>query len=103
MDSTARLWGRRVVSASISENAAFAVTDAGQLFVWGGKRRWWASKAGGSDDVPTADASGDATEQALMRVSESLRNQDADRAEAEGRKECVTLAVRESADTFPAV
>ncbi len=40
--STAVLWGRRVTQAALSSASAIALTDLGELFVWGGShKKWW--------------------------------------------------------------
>ncbi|CAM9760364.1 unnamed protein product, partial [Phaeothamnion confervicola] len=39
--ATAGLWGRRVVQVAVSAGAAFALSDLGELWAWGGKDHWW--------------------------------------------------------------
>ncbi len=39
--NTCALWGHRVVHVSVGVNTAFALTDNGQLFGWGGRDEWW--------------------------------------------------------------
>ncbi len=39
--STAVLWGRRVTQVALSSSSALALSDLGELFVWGGHKKWW--------------------------------------------------------------
>ncbi|CAM9176283.1 unnamed protein product [Pylaiella littoralis] len=39
--STASLWGRRIVAVTTSDSAAFAVSELGEGYAWGGKDHWW--------------------------------------------------------------
>ncbi len=39
--STVVLWGRRVMQVALSSSSAIALTDLGELFVWGGHKKWW--------------------------------------------------------------
>ena len=41
MESTAALWGRRVHHVTLSESVAFALSDSGEVFAWGGNGHWW--------------------------------------------------------------
>lgn len=38
---TAFLWGKRVQSVAVGSVVAYAVTDTGEVFCWGGKQRAW--------------------------------------------------------------
>ncbi|KAG5180101.1 hypothetical protein JKP88DRAFT_166963 [Tribonema minus] len=39
--STAGLWGKRIASVALSEGAAFALSELGEVFAWGGRSHWW--------------------------------------------------------------
>ncbi|EQC40572.1 hypothetical protein SDRG_02460 [Saprolegnia diclina VS20] len=39
--NTAWLWGRRIKQVSCGASVAYALTDAGELYCWGGTRRTW--------------------------------------------------------------
>ena len=39
--NTAALWGRRPYEVVFSDNVAFAITDFGQIFAWGGNDHWF--------------------------------------------------------------
>lgn len=39
--NTSTLWGRRIHHITLSESVAFAITDTGDIFTWGGNNYWW--------------------------------------------------------------
>ena len=39
--NTCALWGRRIHHISLAESVAFAITDSGDIFTWGGNNYWW--------------------------------------------------------------
>ena len=39
--NTAALWARRVIQISITDSVAFALTELGDLYTWGGMDHWW--------------------------------------------------------------
>ncbi|CAM9366350.1 unnamed protein product, partial [Chrysoparadoxa australica] len=39
--STAALWGRRIHQVELSDGVAFALSDLGEMYTWGGKSHWW--------------------------------------------------------------
>ena len=38
--STAGLWGRRIINVSVGGSVAYAVSDMGEIFAWGGQHGW---------------------------------------------------------------
>ena len=41
MKNTVWLWGQRVIQGVLGENVAYALTDTGEIFTWGGRDEWW--------------------------------------------------------------
>jgi Ca2+-binding EF-hand superfamily protein len=39
--NTASLWGRRITSVALAASVAVAVSELGEVFVWGGTTQWW--------------------------------------------------------------
>lgn len=39
--STADLWGRRVVQCAAADNVLLALSDLGEMWIWGGVDQWW--------------------------------------------------------------
>lgn len=51
--NTAMLWGQRVTKLAIADSTAFALTDLGQVYAWGGTSEWWtAGPAEGATKPP---------------------------------------------------
>eukprot|EP00946_MAST-07B_sp_MAST-7B-sp1_P003074 g3074.t1 len=66
--STAPLWGRRVISASIGHNLAYAITDMGEIIGWGGQNRMDATPI----EAIKGNFNGQSTEQDLQGQSKTL-------------------------------
>ncbi|TYZ58766.1 hypothetical protein PybrP1_003335 [[Pythium] brassicae (nom. inval.)] len=64
--ATAFLWAKRVRSVACGAVAAFAVTDAGEVFCWGGKQRAWRYFYDQSSALASG-ADGDTVERPLRR------------------------------------
>ena len=39
--NTAALWGKRVVQCAVTSSVAFALSDLGEMWAWGGTDHWW--------------------------------------------------------------
>ena len=40
-ENAAKLWGKRVYDAAISDTVILAQSDLGELWTWGGSDHWW--------------------------------------------------------------
>jgi hypothetical protein len=39
--SSVALWGKRVSQVALSDGTAFALSELGEVFAWGGRSHWW--------------------------------------------------------------
>lgn len=53
-DSTVGLWGKRITSVALSGSVAFAVSDKGQVYSWGGRDNMWTSVSNIKDQMHSA-------------------------------------------------
>ena len=40
-ENSAKLWGRRVYDAAVTDTVVVAMSDLGELWAWGGADHWW--------------------------------------------------------------
>jgi Ca2+-binding EF-hand superfamily protein len=71
-ENTVSLWGRRIHHVGVSDNVIFALSDAGEVFSWGGNSYWWHEIQ--PDSIYQSKWRGDVTprSQLLMGVTEKV-------------------------------
>ena len=74
--NTVTLWGRRVHHIAMSESVAFAITDSGDIFTWGGNNYWWHEIQ--ADSVFQSKWRGDTTPRSQLLLSTTDKTLPAD-------------------------
>jgi len=85
--NTAGLWGRRVHHISLSESVAFAMTDTGDIYTWGGNSFWWHEIQ--ADSVFQTKWRGDTTPRSQLLLGTTKKTLPADKGADELGKEVV--------------
>ena len=64
--NTVMLWGQRVTRIAIADSTAFALTEPGQIFAWGGTSEWWTAEREVSATKAPAYNPGNVTERSRL-------------------------------------